>query len=89
MAPSRWELTIYGRDTIETGDLRLDTPATGRLLLQHDDSAFLPLHALRILDGRISFSLARGHRQFEGTFADAAGGHDAGRRRRASRGKPP
>lgn len=67
---ARWELAIRGPDMGEYGDLRFEG-SSGRILLQHDDRAFQALQDLRIGGGRISFSLVRGHRRFEGTVTDA------------------
>jgi hypothetical protein len=64
---ARWELEIRGRAISENGDLRFDHSA-GRVLLQFDDSAFQVLQDLTIADGRISFTLSRSHRSFEGTL---------------------
>ena len=66
---ARWDVEIRGRAISENADLRFDA-ASGRILLQFDDSAYQPLQDLRISGGRISFSLERSHRQFEGTFSD-------------------
>ncbi len=62
----RWELTINGPDGTETGDLRFEG-AAGRVLLQHDDSAFQVLQELHLNGERISFTLPRRHLQFKGT----------------------
>ena len=79
---ARWELTIAGPDMVEVGDLRLEG-SSGRVLLQHADSAFQQLQDLRFGGGRISFSLSRSHRRFEGivtatrlsgTLRDSTGG---------------
>jgi len=63
----RWEVTISGADGTEAGDLRFDG-ASGRVLLQHNDSAFQALQGLQIRGDRITFALARGQRRFEGTI---------------------
>jgi hypothetical protein len=67
---ARWDFEIRGRAISENGDLRLDN-SSGRILLQFDDSAFQALEGLRIGAGRISFTLPRTHRHFEGTVSDS------------------
>jgi hypothetical protein len=67
---ARWDLEIRGRAINENGDLRLEN-ASGRILMQFDDSAFQPLHELKISAGRISFVLPRTHRRFDGTVTDS------------------
>ena len=67
----RWQFEIRGASGGENGDLRLDGPRS-RILLAHDDSAFQPLQRLVIAKGHISFALARGRRQFDGTVTDTA-----------------
>ncbi len=70
---ARWQFEIRGTSGSgnEMGDLRIDG-VKGRLLLAFDDSAFQPLEHLKIEKGRISFALAGGRRQFDGTVTDTA-----------------
>ncbi|HEY4102081.1 MAG TPA: hypothetical protein VGM20_14515 [Gemmatimonadales bacterium] len=68
--PARWDLSVRGSAMEENGDLRI-AGRSGRILLQHDDSAFEPLRDLRITPDSISFTVAR-HRRFAGTLAGSA-----------------
>ncbi|MGH7582046.1 MAG: hypothetical protein ACREL5_02325 [Gemmatimonadales bacterium] len=51
------------------GDLRFEGDS-GRILLEHDDSAFQPLRDLHVAGGHVAFTLARGGRHFDGTITD-------------------
>jgi hypothetical protein len=66
---ARWDVEIRGRAISENADLRIEGSG-GRMLLQFDDSLFQPLRDLRIAAGRISFTLSRTHRRFEGMVSD-------------------
>jgi hypothetical protein len=67
---ARWDLEVRGRAISENGDLRFEN-ASGRILMQFDDSAFQPLQDLKIAGGKISFTLPRSHRHFDGTVTDS------------------
>ena len=64
---SRWALMIRGPALAERGELRLNG-AVGRLLLESNDTAWLPLSGLRTAEGRIAFALSATGRRFEGTI---------------------
>lgn len=64
----RWRVDISGPDGNEIADLRFEGSG-GRILLQHDDKAFQPLQNLKIANGRISFTVARNRRRYEGTVS--------------------
>lgn len=73
-AAERWELEIRGPATIEHGELQF-TGVSGRLLLESNDSLFLPLTHLARADSTISFDLVASHRRFTGRVAgDQMGG---------------
>ncbi len=66
---ARWDLEIRGPAGAENGDLRL-ARASGRILLQHHDSAFQPLTNLHLSRDEIAFDLGGEHRHFRGTVTD-------------------
>ncbi len=73
-AAERWELEIRGPATIEHGELQF-TGVTGRLLLESNDSVFLPLAHLVRVDSSVSFDLLASHRRFTGrVLGDQMGG---------------
>ncbi|HEY3933366.1 MAG TPA: hypothetical protein VGL65_01980 [Gemmatimonadales bacterium] len=65
---ARWDVSIRGSAFEENGDMRFDG-GSGRILLQHADSAFETMRDLHVASGSISFTLP-GNRRFTGTITD-------------------
>ena len=65
----RWDFELQRGPVFTNGDLRFDGDS-GRILLEHEDSTWQPLRDLRIAGSRISFTLRRGERHFDGQVSD-------------------